>query len=102
MGAVAREKLGSASALIATERQVGISLGMALSGAVFSARQALYQGLLRAEGWNQGEALRRSIAPAYHEVLLISVFLAAGAMVLALFSVARKDPGKKKPKRVSH
>jgi EmrB/QacA subfamily drug resistance transporter len=99
MGAVAREKLGSASALIATERQVGISLGMAMSGAIFSARQTMYLGLLRVEGLTGGEALRRSIAPAYREVLLISVFLAVGAMVLALLSAVNKT--QKKPKRVS-
>jgi len=99
MGAVERGKLGSASALIATERQVGISLGMAMSGAIFSARQTLYQGMLRLEGWNDAEALKRSIAPAYREVLLISVFLAVGAMVFALLSAVNKT--KKKPKRVS-
>jgi EmrB/QacA subfamily drug resistance transporter len=99
MGAVARGKLGSASALIATERQVGISLGMALSGAIFSARQTMYKGMLHLDGWSDGEALRRSIAPAYREVLLISVFLAVGAMVLALLSAVNKT--QKKPKRVS-
>ena len=52
MGAVERKRLGSASALIATERQVGISLGMALAGAIFSTRQTMYQDLLRLEGWN--------------------------------------------------
>ncbi len=91
MGAVERKRLGSASALIATERQVGISLGMAFSGAIFSARQSLYQATLRLEGWDETQALRRSIPPAYQEVLLISVFLALGAMVFALLSVKRKS-----------
>ena len=37
--------------------------------------------LLRVEGFNETEVLRRSISPAYREVLLISAFLALGAMV---------------------
>ncbi len=82
MGAVERGKLGSVSALISTERQVGISLGMAMSGAIFSA----------------GENLRRSIAPAYREVLFLSPFLAIGAMVFALLSAIQKT--QKRPKRV--
>lgn len=97
MGTVERGRLGSASALIATERQVGISLGMAMSGAIFSARQTMYQSVLRLEGWNDAQALRRAIPPAYQEVLLISVFLALGAMAFALMSAGRKT--KKKPKR---
>lgn len=94
MGAVERKRLGSASALIATERQVGISLGMAMAGAIFSTRQTLYQGVLRLEGWNEAQALRRSIPPAYQEVLLISVFLALGAMVFALLSARKKSKKK--------
>ena len=90
MGAVERKRLGSASALIATERQVGISLGMAMAGAIFSARQTMYQDVLRLEGWDKAEALRRSISPAYQDVLLISVFLALGAMVFALLSAGKK------------
>jgi EmrB/QacA subfamily drug resistance transporter len=97
MGAVKRVKLGSASALIATERQVGISLGMAMAGAIFSARQAMYQSALRVEGFNETEVLRRSISPAYREVLLISAFLALGAMVFALLYARGK--AQKKPKR---
>ncbi len=98
MGAVERKRLGSASALIATERQVGISLGMALAGAIFSARQTIYQDMLRLEGWNAVQAVRRSISPAYQEVLLISGFLALGAMALALLSAWERT--KKKPKKV--
>ena len=90
MGAVERKRLGSASALIATDRQVGISLGMAMAGAIFSARQTMYQSALRLEGWNDAQALRHAIPPAYREVLLISVFLALGAMAFALLSARKK------------
>ena len=90
MGAAEHGKLGSASALIATERHVGISLGMAMAGTIFSVRQTMYQSALRLEGWNDAQALRRAIPPAYREVLLISVFLALGAMAFALLSARKK------------
>jgi len=87
MGAVARERLGSASALIATQRQVGISLGMALAGAIFSERRGFYTGRLGQEGISSADAFRRSIPPAFHDVLLISVILGAGATLLALLAI---------------
>jgi EmrB/QacA subfamily drug resistance transporter len=90
MGAVARERLGSASALIATQRQVGISLGMALAGAIFSERRLIYLNRLSQEGSGETDALRQSIPPAFHDVLLMSVILGSGAVILALLSIARE------------
>jgi len=97
MGAVARERLGSASALIATQRQVGISLGMALAGAVFSERRMSYMGRLGEEGATQAESFRQSIPPAFHDALLMSVLLGAGAMILALLSIKRTNRAQKSP-----
>jgi EmrB/QacA subfamily drug resistance transporter len=90
MGAVARERLGSASALIATQRQVGISLGMSLAGAIFSERRMIHLSRLSQEGCVGADALRQSIPPAFHDVLLMSVILGSGAMILALLSIRRK------------
>ncbi|MCF8146416.1 MAG: DHA2 family efflux MFS transporter permease subunit [Deltaproteobacteria bacterium] len=90
MGAVTRERLGSASALIATQRQVGISLGMALAGAIFSERRVIHMTRISQEGAAQAEALRQSIPPAFHDALLVSVFLGSGAMILTLLSIRRK------------
>jgi len=90
MGAVVRERLGSASALIATQRQVGISLGMALAGAIFSERRTIHMSRLSQEAATQADALRQSIPPAFHDALLLSVILGAGAMILTLLSIRRK------------
>ncbi len=89
MGAAEKECLGSASALIATERQVGISLGMALAGTVFSARRAMYLDALRSKGMGDLDMLRLSIPPAYHDVLLISLTLCLATVVLSLLSYPR-------------
>ncbi|MBW1782553.1 MAG: DHA2 family efflux MFS transporter permease subunit [Deltaproteobacteria bacterium] len=97
MGAVTRDRLGSASALIATQRQVGISLGMALAGAIFSDRRMIHMSRLRPEGSGETEALRQSIPLAFHDVLLMSVILGSGAMILTLLSIRRKNRRGKRP-----
>jgi len=95
MGSVVRERLGSASALIATQRQVGISLGMALAGAMFAERRMDYMSRLTRDGASATDAFRQSIPPAFHDVLLISVILGAAATSLALLSI-KKDLGDRK------
>ncbi len=85
MGAVDRNRLGSASALIATMRQVGLSLGMALVGTMFTARRAAHYVQFSNQGMGAGEAGRFSIPPAFHDVLLVSVIL---GFVAVLFSMA--------------
>jgi len=94
MGAVERNRLGSASALIATERQVGISMGMAVAGTIFSMQRAGYLENLRLENTAEAYALRLSIPPAYHDVLMISVILCLCALVLAILSARGKRPKK--------
>jgi EmrB/QacA subfamily drug resistance transporter len=101
MGAVTRENLGTASALIATQRQVGLSLGMALAGSLFSARRAVYQAELLGQDLNSDYVLRLSIPLAFQDVLLISVFICLFVVLLCLFSGERKmrtiESGKVKP-----
>ncbi len=95
MGAVERKRLGSASALIATERQVGISMGMAVAGTIFSIQRAGYLEKLRLENTVEEHALRLSIPPAYHDVLMISVILCFCAMLLAILPVRGKKKNMK-------
>ncbi len=90
MGSVERERLGSASALIATQRQMGISMGMAFSGAIFSAQRSGYFESFLLENMNEKDAFRLSIPPAYHDVLLISVVLTFCVMMLAILSAYGK------------
>jgi MFS family permease len=85
MGATPRDRLGTASALIATLRQVGISLGMTFAGTLFAARRAIYQAALIKEGARLEEIASLSIPPAFHDVLLISAFLGFAVVILSLF-----------------
>lgn len=86
MSAAGSDHLGSASALIATERQVGISLGMALASAIFSARQEVHQDLLRLQDMDAAHVLRASIPPAFRDALLAAFILSLGVLAFALFS----------------
>ena len=87
MGATPRDRLGTASALIATLRQVGISLGMALAGTLFATRRIIYQEELIKKGAGLEAITSLSIPPAFHDVLLVSAFLGLAVLILSLFRV---------------
>jgi EmrB/QacA subfamily drug resistance transporter len=71
-----RDRLGTASALIATIRQVGLSLGMALGGAIYTARSVFHKTTLLEKGVDAAQVGPISIPLAYRDVLLVSIFFA--------------------------
>jgi len=75
MGAVTRDHLGMASALIATQRQVGIAVGMAVTGTFFSARMIMHKAVLYQEGVSEASAVPLSIPSAFHDVLILAISL---------------------------
>jgi EmrB/QacA subfamily drug resistance transporter len=83
MGSVPRNRLGTASALMATLRQVGISLGMALSGALYASRLMHYESEWITHGTERSEAVRLSIPVAFHDTLLFSIILGAVVVLLS-------------------
>lgn len=91
MGGAPRNRLGTASALIATLRQVGLSLGMAIAGAVFTARQAVYEARFVEAGAALSQGARRAIPPAFHDTLLISGILGIMVILVCSFGRRRKD-----------
>ncbi|MBW2017574.1 MAG: hypothetical protein JRJ01_12170, partial [Deltaproteobacteria bacterium] len=76
--------LGTASALTATQRQVGFSVGMAFTGTLFSARRSLYESFLLQGGASESSAAAQSIPPAFHDVLLFGIGLQVVVLVLCL------------------
>jgi MFS family permease len=98
MGSVDRKRLGSASALIATLRQVGLSLGMALVGTMFTARWAAHRIHFSDQGMELGQAERFAIPPAFHDVLIISVILG----FMAVFFSMASGTGKKLNAQSTH
>jgi len=61
-------------------------MGMAIAGGIFSVQRSGYLEALRLENIAEQNAIRLSIPPAYHDVLMISVVLTFCAMVLAILS----------------
>jgi MFS family permease len=84
MGAVTREHLGTASALLATQRQVGIAVGMAVTGTLFSAWRDGYQEGLVEIGTDVATASRMAIPMAFHDVLLVSIVINVVVVVLCV------------------
>ncbi len=93
MGSAPPNRLGTASALIATLRQVGLSLGMAAAGAVFTARQAVYEARLVETGSGLSHGARGAIPPAFHDTLLISGILGVLVSLVCVFSRYRRVKG---------
>jgi len=90
MGAVTREHLGTASALIATQRQVGIAVGMAWTGTLFSAWRDGYQEGLVKVGTEASVASKTAIPLAFHDVLVVSILINVAAVVLCLLPLLAK------------
>lgn len=85
MGVVSHDRLGTSSALIALHRHVGIMLGMAITGTIYSVRKAFYQAEFTQQGLKIGYAAKLSIPLAFQDVLYIAIFIGAFAV---LFSIA--------------
>jgi EmrB/QacA subfamily drug resistance transporter len=75
MGSATRDHLGTASALIATQRQVGIAVGMAVTSTFFSARMIVHKAMLYQEGVSETSAEALSIPPAFHDILILAISL---------------------------
>lgn len=88
MGSVSRNRLGTASALIATLRQVGLSLGLALAATLYSYRILIHEEHLTRQGLPWPEVVRSAIPPAFHETLGVSILL--GIAVIGLSLLGRK------------
>ena len=80
MGSVRRDKLGTASAMIATNRNVGQSIGLAMAGAVFTARQEVHMaGLGGAPG-----AARVALVEAFHDAIVVAAVVCAVAILASV------------------
>ena len=84
MGAVPKDRRGTASALLATKRNVGLSLGMALTGTIYSARRLIYESELLKEGADKAYAAVQSIPTSFHDTLLVSILIQSVVVILCL------------------
>ena len=86
MGAVRADRLGTASAMLATSRQVGISLGMALSGTIYST-QLIYHKAELIRGGLQGAIVdRQAVSLSFSDAFFISAILMSFVVVLSIMT----------------
>ena len=79
MGSVPRDKLGTGSAMIATTRNVGQAIGLAIAGAVFTGRQSFYQSTM-----NPASATAALVA-GIRDAFLVAAAMSFVAMVVSFF-----------------
>ena len=75
MGSVPRDKLNTASAMIATVRNIGISSGMAIAGTIFTSRQFFYAAQLAPGNIDPGMMHKLSLVGGYQDSLLIAAIV---------------------------
>lgn len=84
MGSVPKDRLGTASASVASGRQVAFAVGVTVAGAIFAIRERAYLAGPLAEDLSSEAARAQAIAGAFGDTLLVGVALASLA---ALFSL---------------
>ncbi len=86
MGAVREDRYGTASAMIATSRQVGISLGMALSGTIYSTQLVYHQAKLIGGGFQGAVIDRQAVSLSFSDAFLVSAILMSFVVVLSIMT----------------
>ncbi|MCG2728229.1 MAG: MFS transporter [Candidatus Methanoperedenaceae archaeon] len=80
MGSLPKEQLGIAAGTLGTMRNMGMVIGVAVSGAVFSNRYVFYGGT---DG---------SFLPAFHDTYMVSAIVCGIAVLTSLVRSKSKDP----------
>jgi hypothetical protein len=85
MGAAPRSQLGTASAMVATTRQIGSSLGLAIAGTAFIQAKLTTESALTAQGMAAQTVAVESTTAGFQAVLWVAAGMAAlGVLVLVL------------------
>ena len=84
MGSVPNDRLGTASASVATGRQLAFAVGVAVAGAIFTIRERVYLAELADQGVAIEVARLEAIARGFSDTLLAGAVLAAVAVALSL------------------
>lgn len=88
MGAVPRNRRGIASSFLATMRNIGMVLGVAVSGALFSSHQSYLNRVLAAQGITGAQLKTDAFTGALHFTYLV----AAGLALVAVFTSLVRGP----------
>lgn len=89
MGSVSLDHLGSASALIGTLRSVGIAVGLALAGTIFSIRKAWYLANPETFQVEAAKLQSQAITSSFNDVAIYSTIMMC-LTVVVIFVTGRK------------
>ncbi|MFC1931024.1 DHA2 family efflux MFS transporter permease subunit [Chloroflexota bacterium] len=84
MGSVPGDKLGTASAMVATLRQAGTATGVAIAGTVFAASQLSHGALLESQELSQEMVTKLSIVAGFGDATLVALIVAGIGLVTSL------------------
>lgn len=91
MGAVGSNRLGSAGASIGAGRQMGLSTGIALCGAIFALREQTYLKLFQDEGMTQSMVAAKAITEGFGDGMLVVALPLGFAVILAVMKRTNKS-----------
>lgn len=86
MGSVNEDRLGTASAMTATFRQMGISLGMALTGTIYSARLVFHKTELLSRGLQEAMVHKQAVTQSFSDAFFVSAILMSSVLVLSIMT----------------
>ena len=84
MGSVPSERLGTASAMVGTLRQVGMSVGLAIGGSVFAASQFFHATQLASQALPEDVVQRLSTVNGFHDTVLAMLAMAIIGLVTSV------------------
>jgi len=84
MGSVPSERLGTASAMVGTLRQVGMSVGLAIAGSVFAASQFFHATQLASQALPEDVVQRLSTVNGFHDTVLAVLAMAIIGLVTSV------------------
>lgn len=90
MGSVPKSKSGIASGMLATMRNIGMVLGVAISGAIFTSSKLWLSGQLRAEGLAGAQLEKAAFVGALHITYIVGALLAVTAVITSLIKGATR------------
>jgi EmrB/QacA subfamily drug resistance transporter len=90
MGSVSGSRLGSAAACVAAGRQIGLSTGIALGGAIFALKEQIYLKTFQDDGVDQAIIASKAIVDGFGDGLLVIALPLGFAVILGMMKRTNK------------
>ena len=84
MGSVPKDKLSTASAMIGTVRQIGLSNGIAIAGTIFTTRQLFHATQLASDNLTPIMTHRLSLVGGFQDTLLVAAIVCSIGIITSL------------------